>query len=77
VQLAGQPRFEQYEFGGLGMQGIAGLSFDITKHIQLFSEYKFTFADLDKLEFSNGETSGTISFNSMANHLVFGVSYCF
>jgi lipid A oxidase len=77
VQLANEPGFENYEFGGLGMQAIAGLSFDITKHVQLFSEYKFTYADLDKLEFSNGETSGTVSFNSMANHLVFGVSYRF
>jgi lipid A oxidase len=77
VELTGQPRFEQYEFGGLGMQAIAGLSFDITKHVQLFTEYKFTYADLDKLDFSNGITSGTISFDSMANHVVFGVSYRF
>jgi lipid A oxidase len=77
VELANQPRFEEYQFGGLGVQGIAGLSFSITKHIQLFSEYKFTYADLDKLTFSNGETSGTISLDSMANHFVFGASYRF
>jgi lipid A oxidase len=77
VQLPNEPGFEDYEFGGLGVQAIAGLSFDITKHIQLFTEYKFTYADLDKLDFSNGVTSGTISFDSMANHLVFGASYRF
>jgi lipid A oxidase len=77
VELANQPRYEQYEFGGLGVQAIAGVSFSITKHIQLFTEYKFTYANLDKLDFSNGVTSGNISFDSMANHLVFGASYRF
>ncbi len=77
VELTGLPRFEQYEFGGLGAQAIAGLSFSVTKHIQLFTEYKFTYADLDKLDFSNGITSGNISLDSMANHLVFGASYRF
>jgi lipid A oxidase len=77
VQLPNEPGFEDYEFGGLGGQAIAGLSFDITKHVQLFTEYKFTYADLDRLDFSNGITSGTISFDSMANHVVFGLSYRF
>jgi lipid A oxidase len=77
VQLANEPGFADYEFGGLGMQAIAGLSFDITKHIQLFTEYKFTYADLDRLDFSNGVTSGAISLDSMANHWVFGLGYRF
>lgn len=77
VELAGEPRFEEYEFGGLGLQAIAGVSFSITKHVQLFSEYKFTYANLDHLDFNNGVTSGSISLNSMANHLVFGASYRF
>ena len=77
VELANQPRFEEYEFGGLGVQAMAGVSFAITKHIQLFTEYKFTYADLDKLDFSTGSTSGNITFDSMANHLIFGASYRF
>jgi lipid A oxidase len=77
LELTNEPRFEQYEFGGLGVLAIAGVSFDITKHIQLFTEYKFSYAHLDKLDFNNGMTSGTISLDSMANHLVFGASYRF
>ena len=75
VLLPNEPGFENYEFGGFGAQAIAGLSFSITKHVQLFTEYKFTYANLDKLDFNNGVTSGTVNFDSMANHLVFGVSY--
>jgi lipid A oxidase len=77
MQLPNQPGYEDYEFGGFGAQAIAGLSFGITKHIQLFTEYKFTYAHLDHLNFNNGVTSGTVTFDSMANHLVFGVSYRF
>jgi lipid A oxidase len=77
VELPNQPGYEDYEFGGFGAQAIAGISFSITKHIQLFTEYKFTYADLDRLDFNNGVTRGYVSFDSMANHVVLGASYRF
>jgi opacity protein-like surface antigen len=73
VQLAGNPRYEAYEFGGLGLQGLAGVSFDVVKHVQLFTEYKFTYANLDSLSIPGG----SISLDSMAHHWVFGVGYRF
>jgi lipid A oxidase len=77
LKLANQPGYEDYEFGGFGAEGIAGISFSITKHFQLFTEYKITYADLDRLDYNNGVSSGYVSLNAMDNNLVVGVSYRF
>jgi lipid A oxidase len=78
VQLANEPGFEQLRIRRTRHAGHRRLElFDITKHIQLFTEYKFTYADLDKLEFPTASPAAPSALDPMANHLVFGVSYRF
>src|SRR5216117_3945507 len=68
VGLAGQPLFEQYEWRGPGVQGFLGTNFDLFKHLSIFAEYKFTYADLDRLTFPGG----SIEVNPLMHHLVGG-----
>jgi len=63
---------QQYEFGGPGVQAVVGLDVKLTKHFSIFSEYKFTYADLDE-----SIPNGSIQFQPMTHHFAFGVSFHF
>jgi lipid A oxidase len=73
VRLAGQPRYSDYQFGGFAAQGLAGLGFNVTKHIQIFTEYKFTYARLDDIDIPTGK----ISLDVFEHHWVWGVALRF
>jgi len=63
---------QQYEVGGPGVQAIAGLDVKITKLFSIYTEYKFTYADLNE-----SIPNGSIQFEPMAHHFVAGVSFHF
>ena len=65
--------FEQYEWRGPGVQGFAGTNFDLLKHLSLFVEYKFTYANLDKLDIPGG----SIEIMPLSHHFVGGISISF
>jgi lipid A oxidase len=69
----GAVHFEQYQFRGPACQAMAGLNFDLAKHLGLFAEYKFTYADLDRLSIPNG----SISLTPLTQHLATGISVRF
>ncbi len=72
-QLVGGTYRQGYQIRGPGVLGIAGLNFDLTKHVSLFSEYKFAYAHLDELHLANG----SISIDPMTHNFVTGVSFRF
>jgi lipid A oxidase len=63
---------QQYEIGGPGVQAILGLDIKLTKYVSLFTEYKFTYADLDE-----SIPGGSISFQPMTHHFVGGLAFHF
>ncbi len=73
VRVIGGSGFEEYQVAAPATQAFAGISFDLSKHWLLFTEYKFTYANLGDLSFPEG----TIELDSMAHHLVFGVGLRF
>jgi len=54
-------------------QALVGLSFDLTSHWSLFSEYKFSYVDLDRLDIPGG----SIGLAPMTHHFVTGISLRF
>jgi lipid A oxidase len=69
----GGVRQENYQITGPGAQGFGGLNFNITRHLLLFTEYKFSYAHL------NGEDvpGGRISADAFTHHLVLGLGLKF
>jgi lipid A oxidase len=72
-QLKGEPLRAKYQFGGFAAQAMAGVSFDITKYLLLYTEYKLSYAKFDDLSF----TGGTIQMDLLEHHWVFGVGVKF
>jgi lipid A oxidase len=72
-QLVGGTYRQGYQIRGPGVLGIAGLNFDLTKHVSLFTEYKFAYAHLDELHLANG----SISIDPMTHNFITGVSFRF
>ena len=64
---------EEYQFHGPGVQGIAGINFDLSRHWGLMFEYKFTYANLDSLEIPRG----SIDLTPLSHHLVGGITFSF
>jgi lipid A oxidase len=64
---------EEYQVHGPGVQGIAGLNFDLTRHWGLMFEYKFTYANLDSLEIPRG----SVELTPLTHHLVGGITFSF
>jgi lipid A oxidase len=69
----GGVRQENYQITGPGAQIFGGISFDLAKHLFVFSEYKFSYARL------NGEDvpGGRITANAFTHHLVLGMGLKF
>ena len=72
-QLVGGTYRQGYQIRGPGVLGIAGLNFDLTKHVSLFTEYKFAYAHLDELHLANG----SISIDPLTHNFVTGISFRF
>jgi lipid A oxidase len=64
---------EEYQLHGPGVQGLAGVNFDLSRHWGLMFEYKFTYANLDTLEIPRG----SIEITPLTHHLVAGISFRF
>jgi hypothetical protein len=71
--FAGGLHFEQYQWHGPAVEGFAGANLDLFKYLSLFVEYKFTYADLDRLNIPGG----FIEVTPLTHHLVTGVSVHF
>jgi lipid A oxidase len=69
----GGVHFEEYQFHGPACQAFAGLNFDLSKHWGVFSEYKFSYVDLDRLNTS----SGSFGLAPMTHHFAAGLSFRF
>jgi lipid A oxidase len=61
---------DEYQFGGPALQGLAGLSYDLFKHLSTFIEYKISYADVD-MDIAGG---GKISIEPVTHQFVFGLS---
>ena len=69
----GGVHFEEYQFHGPAYQAFGGLNFDLTRHLSLFVEYKFSYVDLDRLTIPDG----SIGLAPMTHHFVTGISFRF
>lgn len=69
----GGVRREGYQWRGPGVQGFAGLNFDLLRHLSLFVEYKLTYANLDTLDIPGG----SIALIPFTHHFVSGLSVRF
>jgi lipid A oxidase len=73
TQIVGGPFEEDYQFHGPSVLAMAGLNFDITKHLSLFTEYKFSYAHLGAMQVPNG----AISVDPMTHNFISGISFRF
>ncbi|MBA3831213.1 MAG: outer membrane beta-barrel protein [Chthoniobacterales bacterium] len=64
---------EEYQFHGPGVQGLAGVNVNLTKHWGLLFEYKFTYANLDSLDIPNG----SIEVTPLTHNIVAGLTFSF
>jgi len=64
---------EGYQFHGPGVQALAGVNFDLTRHWGVMFEYKFTYANLDSLDIPGG----SIEIMPLTHHLVAGITFRF
>lgn len=64
---------EEYQFHGPGVQALAGVNVNLTKHWGLLFEYKFTYANLDSLEIPNG----SIEVTPLTHNIVAGLTFSF
>ncbi len=64
---------EEYQFHGPGVQALAGVNVNLTKHWGLLFEYKFTYANLDSLEIPNG----SIEITPLTHNIVAGLTFSF
>src|SRR5438552_3412648 len=71
--MVGGIRFEEYQLHGPAYQAFCGLNFELTKHFSLFTDYKFTYVDLARLNIP----SGSIGLAPMNHHFVTGLSFRF
>lgn len=64
---------EEYQFHGPGVEALAGLTINLTRHWGLLFEYKFTYANLDALDIPNG----SIELTPLTHNLVAGITFNF
>ncbi|MGH8094813.1 MAG: outer membrane protein [Chthoniobacterales bacterium] len=64
---------EEYELRGPGVEGLAGINVELTRHWALMLEYKFTYANLAALDIPRG----TIEVTPLTHHLVTGFTFSF
>jgi lipid A oxidase len=64
---------EEYQLHGPGVQGLAGINIDLTRHWGLMFEYKFTYSNLDSLDIPGG----SIEVTPLTHHLVTGLTFSF
>jgi lipid A oxidase len=64
---------EEYQLHGPGVQGLAGVNVNLTQHVGLMFEYKFTYANLDSLEIPGG----SIEVTPLTHSLVAGFTFSF
>jgi lipid A oxidase len=74
VFQAGYPNTFQYELTGVAVRGIGGLEYQIAPAWSVFSEYQFTYAQVNGGSLVGG---GSISTDILSHHFNFGVSYHF
>jgi lipid A oxidase len=65
--------YGDYQWHGPAIQGFVGTNFDLIRHLSLFVEYKFTYANLDGLSIPGG----SIDVTPLTHHLVSGLSFHF
>lgn len=71
-RIGGLKNAERYEIGGVGAQALAGVRVFLFRHVGLFAEYKFTFADLEV-----NAALGDARLDERTHHLVGGVTIAF
>lgn len=64
---------EEYQFRGPGVQGLAGVNVNLTKHVGLLFEYKFTYSNLDSLDIPGG----SIEVTPLTHNIVAGLTFSF
>ncbi len=64
---------EEYQLHGPGVEGLAGVNVNLTRHIGLLFEYKFTYANLNSLDIPGG----SIEVTPLTHHLVTGLTFSF
>ena len=64
---------EEYQLRGPGMEALAGVNIELTRHWGLMLEYKFTYANLDALDVPGG----SIELTPLTQHLVTGLTFSF
>ncbi len=64
---------EEYQLHGPGVQGLAGVNIDLTRHWGVMFEYKLTYANLGELDIPNG----SIEITPLTHNLVAGITLRF
>lgn len=65
--------YESYELRGPGLQGMAGLNFDICKHFSIFGEYRITYVP----DLNESIPGGSIEIDPLTHAFVTGLSIKF
>ncbi|MGI8891151.1 MAG: hypothetical protein ACR2G0_10275 [Chthoniobacterales bacterium] len=64
---------EEYQLHAPGIQALAGVNVNLTRHVGLMFEYKFTYANLDWLDIPGG----SIEVTPLAHHPLTGLTFSF
>lgn len=64
---------EEYQLHGPGVEALAGVNIELTRHWGLMFEYKFTYADLESLDIPGG----SIELTPLTHNLVTGFTFSF
>lgn len=71
---SGLPTTFEYAYGGFAAQALAGVDIRLTKHISLFTEYKFSWAGVNA---PLSDPDYRIKTNLFTHHVLFGASVNF
>ncbi|MEO8440353.1 MAG: hypothetical protein ABI540_09040 [Spartobacteria bacterium] len=64
---------EEYQLHGPGVQALAGMNVELTRHFGLMLEYKFTYANLNSLDIPGG----SIEVTPLTHHFATGLTFTF
>jgi lipid A oxidase len=64
---------EEYQLHGPGVEALAGVNIELTRHLGVMLEYKFTYANLDSLDVPGG----SIELTPLTHNLVTGLTFSF
>ena len=75
AQRAGSEAITVRSIGRVGLNALAGTKFFVNRHLAVFAEYKFNYAQFDFSQ-AQGQTAG-LTGDYMARHVISGLAWHF